>query len=119
MLREGKRIPGFGDYGLPAAEEAPPSQSPPSALNSLSPPHIRADELQVSQGSSSPSDTRSQKRKRRITEGSPLNGSPINTKRAKSGEVKSSSLTDADEHLADIASFMAMVEGRVSGLGHS
>ncbi|KAI1474972.1 SAC3/GANP/Nin1/mts3/eIF-3 p25 family-domain-containing protein [Daldinia eschscholtzii] len=119
MLREGKRIPGFGDYGLPAAEEAPPSQSPPPALNSLSPPRIRADELQMSQSSSSPSDTRSQKRKRRITEGSPLNGSPINAKRAKSGEVKSSSLTDADEHLADIASFMAMVEGRVSGLGHS
>ncbi|KAI1470041.1 SAC3/GANP/Nin1/mts3/eIF-3 p25 family-domain-containing protein [Daldinia caldariorum] len=124
MLREGKRIPGFGDYGLPAAEEAPPSQSPPPplALTSPSSPQIRPDDLQVSQiSSSSLSDTRSQKRKRRITEGSPINGggSPINTKRAKSGEVKTSSLVDADEHLSDIASFMAMVEGRVSGLGHS
>ncbi|KAI1649678.1 SAC3/GANP/Nin1/mts3/eIF-3 p25 family-domain-containing protein [Daldinia loculata] len=121
MLREGKRIPGFGDYGLPAAEEAPPSQSPPPALSSLSSPFIRADELGVSQISSSPSETRSQKRKRRANESSPINGSesPANMKRAKSGDAKTSSLTDADEHLADIANFLAMVEGRASGLGNS
>ncbi|KAI1806410.1 SAC3/GANP/Nin1/mts3/eIF-3 p25 family-domain-containing protein [Daldinia bambusicola] len=125
MLREGKRIPGFGDYGLPAAEEAPPSQSPPLPpleLSSPPPPQIRPDDLQVSQISSgSLSDTRSQKRKRRVTEGSSINGSnsPINAKRAKSGDAKTNSLTDADKHLADIASFMAMVEGRVSGLGNS
>ncbi|KAF3056353.1 SAC3 family protein 1 [Daldinia childiae] len=121
MLREGKRIPGFGDYGLPAAEEAPPSQSPPPVMSSPSSPFIRADELGVSQISSSPSETRSQKRKRRAKESSPINGneSPANTKRAKSGDAKTSSLTDADEHLADIANFLAMVEGRASGLGDS
>ncbi|KAI0851552.1 SAC3/GANP/Nin1/mts3/eIF-3 p25 family-domain-containing protein [Daldinia vernicosa] len=122
MLREGKRIPGsFGDYGLPTAEEAPPSQSPPPELSSLSPPFIRADELGVSQISSSPSETRSQKRKRRANGSSPINGSesPANTKRAKSGDAKASSLTDADEHLADIANFLAMVEGRTSGRGSS
>ncbi|KAI0135648.1 SAC3/GANP/Nin1/mts3/eIF-3 p25 family-domain-containing protein [Daldinia grandis] len=121
MLREGKRIPGFGNYGLPAAEEAPPTQSPPPALSNLSSPFIRADELGVSQISSSPSETRSQKRKRRVNESSPINGneSPANTKRTKSGDAKTNSLTDADEHIADIANFLAMVEGRVSELGNS
>ncbi|KAI8960142.1 SAC3/GANP/Nin1/mts3/eIF-3 p25 family-domain-containing protein [Daldinia sp. FL1419] len=122
MLREGKRIPGFGDYGLPAAKEVQPSQSPPLGLSSLSSPLIRADDLGVSQTSSPPSDARSQKRKRRTDESSPpIDGSnsPTNAKRAKSGDAKASSLTDADEHLADIANFMAMVEGRVSGLGNS
>ncbi|KAI0380838.1 SAC3/GANP/Nin1/mts3/eIF-3 p25 family-domain-containing protein [Hypomontagnella monticulosa] len=120
MLREGKRIPGFGDYGLPPVESGTPTQSPPLPGSGCSSLPIHADELRLSD---SPSPPGSQKRKRRADgEDGALNGDgpPISHKRVRSGDGNGNgngntdSVTDADDHLASIASLLARVENSVS-----
>ncbi|KAI2622135.1 SAC3/GANP/Nin1/mts3/eIF-3 p25 family-domain-containing protein [Hypomontagnella submonticulosa] len=123
MLREGKRIPGFGNYGLPPVDSGTPTQSPPpgSGGSSLS---IHADGLRLSD-TLSPSPTGSQKRKRRadVEDATPNgDGARISHKRVRSedgngngnGSVNTVSVTDADDHLASIADLLARVEDSVS-----
>lgn len=110
MLKEGKRIPGFGDYGLPPVKPSNPnlSQSPPPALplSDFSSPHIRNDDVPLSPTGSSPLDAESQKRKRNAEDedfASIGRGSPAIRKRAKSGD-------DDQNFLDDIASLLNRVD---------
>lgn len=111
MLQEGKRIPGFGDYGLPPVQTTTPDQSPlvprRYSSSSMHPGGIRPDEV-----SSSPSSAEGRKRKRHVADevdvASNVGGSPSGSKKAKSGD--GDHITDAKTHLDDIAKLMKRVE---------
>ncbi|KAI0169574.1 SAC3/GANP/Nin1/mts3/eIF-3 p25 family-domain-containing protein [Hypoxylon sp. FL1284] len=111
MLNEGKRIPGFGDYGLPPAQTTTPGQSP-RALSRYSSTPIRPDDIRPDEFHGSPPSAESHKRKRLAGDGvdaaSGAGDSPTGGKRAKSGN--GDNLTDADSHLDDIARLLQQVE---------
>ncbi|KAI1425901.1 hypothetical protein F5Y12DRAFT_325191 [Xylaria sp. FL1777] len=109
MLREGKRFPGLGDYGIPSDKSLTPSRSPPAGLN-----------LEPDSGSPIPtgfkgSDRRSrssslmdgvvQKRKRGETEDDDLaayrNETPASRKRAKSNDRPTLATPSPDQDFLD------------------
>ncbi|KAI0100728.1 hypothetical protein GGR51DRAFT_531465 [Nemania sp. FL0031] len=113
MLREGKRFPGIGDYGLPP-ESFTPSQSPPAGLDrepdsgSPTPARFRGSH----RASRSPSilDGVTQKRKRAQAEDDDLaayrNEAPASRKRAKSNDQATPTAPGPDqdflESIADL-----------------
>ncbi|KAI8952216.1 hypothetical protein F4801DRAFT_541559 [Xylaria longipes] len=109
MLREGKRFPGLGDYGLPPEESFTPSQSPPAGLDpvpdSVSP--TPAGFTGNNQKSRSPSDLDGvkHKRKRDRAEDEDLtayrNEAPASRKRAKSSDRASATAPSADQDFLD------------------
>ncbi|XXH00513.1 hypothetical protein Hte_006860 [Hypoxylon texense] len=111
MLQEGKRIPGFGDYGLPPVQTTTPDQSLPVSRRYSSPP-MHPGGIRPDEPSSSPSSVGGRKRKRHagdeIDVASNDGGSPSGSKRAKSSD--GDHLTDAQTHLDDIAQLMKRVE---------
>ncbi|TGJ81139.1 hypothetical protein E0Z10_g7626 [Xylaria hypoxylon] len=118
MLREGKRFPGLGDYGLPPEDSFTPSQSPPVGLNldpaSVSPTPARF--LESNRASRSPSiiDGVTQKRKRGQAEDEDLaayrNEVPASRKRAKSNDRATPTTPSADQDFLDsIASLLNKV----------
>ncbi|KAI2621583.1 hypothetical protein GGS21DRAFT_548025 [Xylaria nigripes] len=119
MLREGKRFPGLGDYGLPPQPSFTPSHSPPAGLylatQAISPTPIGF--LESNGGSSSPSNFEgaSQKRKREQPEDDDLaayrNEAPANRKRAKSSDRASPTTSSADQDFLDsIANLLNKVD---------
>ncbi|KAI1305673.1 hypothetical protein F5Y03DRAFT_355537 [Xylaria venustula] len=94
MLREGKRFPGLGDYGLPPIESFTPSQSPPAEPNlepgSSSPTPARSPRDERASRSPSLNGGAMQKRKRGQAEDDDLamyrNEAPAGRKRAKSSD---------------------------------
>ncbi|KAI1376428.1 SAC3/GANP/Nin1/mts3/eIF-3 p25 family-domain-containing protein [Hypoxylon crocopeplum] len=115
MLQEGKRFPGFGDYGLPPVKHTTPYGSPSPPPSGFSSPPILTNEIRPDERSSSPSNPGSQKRKRCAEEDLVPNGDEYHTskKRARSGDDGVHSAADTDQHLADIASLLARVNGVV------
>ncbi|KAI1768065.1 SAC3/GANP/Nin1/mts3/eIF-3 p25 family-domain-containing protein [Hypoxylon sp. FL1150] len=110
MLQEGKRIPGFGNYGLPPAQTTTPDQSPP--MHRYSSPPIQFDGIRPDEPNSSPSSIGSRKRKRNredeeVHATPDAIGSPNGSKRAKSDIEES---VDAQTHLADIARLLQQAE---------
>ncbi|KAI1771909.1 SAC3/GANP/Nin1/mts3/eIF-3 p25 family-domain-containing protein [Hypoxylon cercidicola] len=111
MLQEGKRIPGFGDYGLPPVQTTTPDQSPlvPRRYSSAS---IRHDGIRPDDANSSPSSAEGRKRKRHTADEADATpsvaDSPTGRKRRKSGD--GGHLTDAQTHLDDIAKLLKKVE---------
>ncbi|KAI0533949.1 hypothetical protein GGR58DRAFT_484697 [Xylaria digitata] len=109
MLREGKRYPGLGDYGLPPDESFTPSQSPPTGLNvdpdsvSLTPVRF----LGSYRASRSPSinDGVTQKRKRGQAEDDDLtayrNEASASRKRARSNDRDTSTAPSGDQDFLD------------------
>ncbi|KAI1391414.1 SAC3/GANP/Nin1/mts3/eIF-3 p25 family-domain-containing protein [Hypoxylon trugodes] len=116
LLEGEKQIPGFGSYGLPTTDSAVLNGSSPSLPGSpLDQPNI----FQSNPASSSPSGGGSQKRKRQADEEDVIpNGNKLHTrsKRARSVESDSQTVTDAGKHLADIASLLSQVESRVCSI---
>ncbi|KAI0835303.1 SAC3/GANP/Nin1/mts3/eIF-3 p25 family-domain-containing protein [Hypoxylon sp. FL0890] len=113
MLEGGKRIPGFGDYGLPPVESNTPGHSTPPPSSRYSLPVIHTDGLRPSGLSTPSSGSGNQKRKRRAEEDDMIpNGTetPPSMKRARNGETDDS-VTNAEEHLSDIANLLKRVEG--------
>ncbi|KAI1178482.1 hypothetical protein F4777DRAFT_537779 [Nemania sp. FL0916] len=120
MLREGKRFPGLGDFGLPPVETCTPSQSPPSrrsrGLDPLS--STTAEFLESNSASRSPSvndETTTQKRKRVHAEDEDLTAyrkeAPASRKRAKSDGRAAPTTSSADQGFLDgIASLLSRVE---------
>ncbi|KAI0009559.1 SAC3/GANP/Nin1/mts3/eIF-3 p25 family-domain-containing protein [Xylariaceae sp. FL0662B] len=122
MLREGKRFPGLGNYGLSPVNSATPSQSPPPPTD-YSPP-IPIDGIgrtryrrRTSRVSSSPSvaEGSAQKRKRTPAEDEDLaayrNEAPSGRKRARSGgDSDNRSSVSGPDLLASIANLMKDVE---------
>ncbi|KAJ8124618.1 hypothetical protein O1611_g9022 [Lasiodiplodia mahajangana] len=117
MLREGKRFPGLGDYGLPP-ESFTPSQSPPAGLgqvpDSTSPTPARF--LGSNRVSRSPSilDGVAQKRKRARAEDEDLaayrNEAPASRKRAKSNDRATPTAPSEDQDfLNSIADLLSKV----------
>ncbi|GAW18938.1 hypothetical protein ANO14919_084220 [Xylariales sp. No.14919] len=118
MLREGKRFPGLGDYGLPPEESFTPSGSPVS-LNidpdSVSPTPVRS--LGSNQASRSPSaiDGVKQKRKRDQADDDDLvayrNETPASRKRAKSNDRATPATASGDQDfLNSIADLLSKVD---------
>ncbi|KAI1131215.1 hypothetical protein F5Y10DRAFT_234066 [Nemania abortiva] len=118
MLREGKRFPGLGDYGLPPEESFTPSQSPPAdpgrEPDSASPTPARF--LGSNRASRSPSilDGVTQNRKRARAEDEDLaayrNEAPANRKRAKSNDRATPTAPSADQDFLDsIADLLSKV----------
>ncbi|KAI1414357.1 SAC3/GANP/Nin1/mts3/eIF-3 p25 family-domain-containing protein [Hypoxylon sp. FL1857] len=109
MLEGGKRIPGFGDYGLPPVESTTPSHSPPPPPSGYSSPVIHSDGLRLSGLGTPSSGGGSQKRKHLDDDIPNGNGTPLSVKRARNGEV-ADTVTNAEEHLSDIASLLKRVD---------
>ncbi|KAI0865222.1 SAC3/GANP/Nin1/mts3/eIF-3 p25 family-domain-containing protein [Xylaria cubensis] len=118
MLREGKRFPGLGDYGLPPEESFTPSQSPPagldSILDSVSPTLARFTGNNRTSGSSSEFDEVKHKRKRDQAEDEDLtayrNEAPASRKRAKSSDHVGTATPSTDQDFLDsIASLLDQV----------
>lgn len=118
MLREGKRFPGLGDYGLPPEESFTPSQSPPagldSMLDSVSPTLARFTGNNQTSGSSSEFDEIKHKRKRDQAEDEDLtayrNEAPASRKRAKSSDHVGTATPSTDQDFLDsIASLLDQV----------
>ncbi|KAI0118565.1 SAC3/GANP/Nin1/mts3/eIF-3 p25 family-domain-containing protein [Hypoxylon sp. NC0597] len=112
MLEGGKRIPGFGDYGLPPVQSTTPDHSPPPSSSGYSSPVIHADGPQLS-GLNTPSSGGGSQKRKRYTNGEDavLNGheTPLNTKRIRSGEADNS-VTNTEEYLSEIARLMERVD---------
>ncbi|KAI1810680.1 hypothetical protein GGS20DRAFT_566365 [Poronia punctata] len=119
MLREGKRFPGIGDYGLPPLKTFTPSQSPPAGLD------IAQDSTSTTPVSLPPSNRASRSasvlegvgatRKRGRGEDEDLaayrNEAPASHKRAKSGGYSTPEIPSEDQDfLARIASLLNRVE---------
>lgn len=109
MLREGKRYPGLGDYGLPPEPSYTPSVSPPAGLvpgTGASSP-VAADLFESDRTGRSPSvvDAVTQKRKRGRAEEDDLtacrNEVPMGHKRAKSKEHPCSADQNSDQEFLD------------------
>ncbi|KAL7625348.1 actin cytoskeleton and mitosis protein [Parahypoxylon ruwenzoriense] len=113
MLQEGKRFPGFGDYGLPPVKPATPIQSP--LLPGDYSPIIQADEPPHGQISNSPSisDSESQNRKRPAPDedlATNGHGALAKRKRARSRESDFDSSKREQGLFADIASLLKRVD---------
>ncbi|KAI1753615.1 hypothetical protein F4782DRAFT_497024 [Xylaria castorea] len=118
MLREGKRFPGLGDYGLPPKEPFTPSQSPPAGLDpmpdSVSPTPARFTGKNQTSGSPSEFDEVKHKRKRDQAEDEDLtayrNEASASRKRAKSSASASATAPSADQDfLNSIANLLNQV----------
>ncbi|KAI1405736.1 SAC3/GANP/Nin1/mts3/eIF-3 p25 family-domain-containing protein [Hypoxylon fuscum] len=116
MLEEGKRFPGFGDYGLPPVQSTTPNKSPQLLPSDYSSPLIQTNGIRADSSSSAPG-TGSQKRKRRAEDegvASNTGESPTGRKRARSGDREVSlapeNLTDGTSLLSDIQKLMNRVE---------
>ncbi|KAI2470842.1 SAC3/GANP/Nin1/mts3/eIF-3 p25 family-domain-containing protein [Annulohypoxylon bovei var. microspora] len=110
ILQGEQRISGFGNYGLPPAESTTPAHSPPPLPSDFFSPPTQADGLIQPNGTPPNGDV--QKRKRRSGEEELASmdfGTPPSMKRARSVERDSPSITNANDHLADIASLMKRV----------
>ncbi|KAI0490513.1 hypothetical protein F4859DRAFT_458240 [Xylaria cf. heliscus] len=109
MLREGKRFPGLGDYGLPPEKSFTPSQSPPAGLDpvpsSISPTQAEFTGNDQTSRSSSVFDVVKHKRKREQAEDEDLtayrNEAPASRKRAKSSDRASATTPSADQDFLD------------------
>ncbi|KAI0525440.1 hypothetical protein F5B22DRAFT_633554 [Xylaria bambusicola] len=109
MLREGKRYPGLGDYGLPPETSFTPSASPPTRLisgtDAGSP--TAAESLESDRTGRSPSviDGATQKRKRGQAEDDDLiayrNEAPTGRKRAKSNDHYCATDPSSDQDFLD------------------
>jgi len=121
MLREGKRFPGIGDYGLPPVKSYPRSETPPADLDiaqdsaSPSPTPSRFEASNETTRSPSALDGVTQKRKRGHAEDEDLaayrNEAPATRKRAKSSDHSTSVTPGGDpEFLASIASLLSRVD---------
>ncbi|KAI1266521.1 SAC3/GANP/Nin1/mts3/eIF-3 p25 family-domain-containing protein [Xylariaceae sp. FL1019] len=118
MLREGKRFPGLGDYGLPPRNS--PSHSPPDAAdadimrNLMSPTPDRT-RSRLASRSPSISDGFMQKRKRAHADDDDLtayrNEAPASRKRPKSVNLSGAATpSEDDDFLASIQNLMSRVE---------
>ncbi|KAI0459992.1 hypothetical protein F5B21DRAFT_454897 [Xylaria acuta] len=110
MLREGKRFPGLGDFGLPPEESFTPSQSPPAgpdpAPNFVSPTPPGFTGNNQTSGSPPDFDGVTLKRKRDLAaEDKDLtayrNEAPASRKRAKSSDRASAAAPSADQDFLD------------------
>ncbi|KAI1745981.1 SAC3/GANP/Nin1/mts3/eIF-3 p25 family-domain-containing protein [Xylaria scruposa] len=119
MLREGKRFPGLGDYGLPPEESFTPSQSPPTGLDSM--PDSVSPTLAKFRGSKqtsgSPSEFGEVKHKRKRDDQAEdedltayRNEAPASRKRAKSSDrVRAATPSTDQDFLDSIANLLSQV----------
>ncbi|KAI0552108.1 SAC3/GANP/Nin1/mts3/eIF-3 p25 family-domain-containing protein [Xylaria curta] len=129
MLREGKRFPGLGDYGLPPEESFTPSQSPPAGLDSM--PGSASSSLTRFRGnnqtSGSPSEFGEAKHKRKRddqAEDEDLTAyrkeAPASRKRAKSGDRVGAATPSPDQDFLDsIANLMDRVNAVIKSTSSS
>jgi nuclear mRNA export protein SAC3 len=109
MLREGKRFPGLGDYGLPPIKTFTPSQSPPVGAEQVQNPVVptSTDFPDINRASTSSSiiDGAAQKRKRNPVEDEDLiayrNETSASRKRTKSGDRVSLQTPSTDQDFLD------------------
>ncbi|KAI0881070.1 SAC3/GANP/Nin1/mts3/eIF-3 p25 family-domain-containing protein [Annulohypoxylon maeteangense] len=110
ILQGDSRVSRLGSYGVRPVEPETPAHSPPPLPDGFFSSPIQADGL--IQSKDTPSSGGSQKRKRTADEEELASidfGTPTGTKRVRSEERDSPSVTDAKNHLADIESLMKRV----------